>query len=95
MLAPHEIVVVGDRVFTDIVLAHHLTHPRTPWNRLIARLARASHHFGSALLHSSAAIGLSSYEMDSGLTASDVKVDWGKDSNWLLFGSDQPQKFSQ
>src|SRR6266536_4420455 len=32
-----------------------------------------SHHLGSARLHSSAAIGLSSYEMDSGLTASDVK----------------------
>ncbi|KAI9465920.1 mitochondrial PGP phosphatase-domain-containing protein, partial [Lactarius psammicola] len=49
-LAPHEIVVVGDRVFTDVVLAHRLTHPRTSWNRLVARLARASQSFGSAPL---------------------------------------------
>ncbi|KAH8996741.1 mitochondrial PGP phosphatase-domain-containing protein [Lactarius akahatsu] len=47
-LAPHEIVVVGDRVFTDVVLAHRLAHPRTPWTRLVARLARASHRFRSA-----------------------------------------------
>ncbi|KAN0130151.1 HAD-superfamily phosphatase [Lactarius tabidus] len=43
-LAPHEIIVVGDRVFTDVVLAHRLTHPRT----LIDRLARVARRFGSA-----------------------------------------------
>jgi phosphatidylglycerophosphatase GEP4 len=37
-LAPHEIVVVGDRVFTDVVLAHRLAHPRTLWARIAARL---------------------------------------------------------
>ncbi|KAF8268893.1 mitochondrial PGP phosphatase-domain-containing protein [Lactarius quietus] len=47
-LAPHEIVVVGDRVFTDVVLAHRLAHPRTPWTRFIARLARVSQRLGSA-----------------------------------------------
>ncbi|KAH9177566.1 HAD phosphatase [Lactarius sanguifluus] len=47
-LAPHEIVVVGDRVFTDVVLAHRLTHPRTPWTRLVTRLTRASHRFRTA-----------------------------------------------
>src|SRR6266702_4096573 len=48
MLAPHEIVVVGDHVFTDVILALRLTHPRAPWTRLIARLARASHRIESA-----------------------------------------------
>ncbi|KAH9050309.1 HAD phosphatase [Lactarius hengduanensis] len=47
-LAPHEIVVVGDRLFTDVVLAHRLAHPRTSWTRLVARLARVSHRFRSA-----------------------------------------------
>ena len=38
---------------------------------------------------------LRSYEIGSRLTASEVKVDCGKDTNWLLLGSDQRQKFSQ
>ncbi len=50
MLTPHEMVVVGDRLFTGVVLAHRLTHPRTPWNRLIPLLARTSYRFGSAPL---------------------------------------------
>jgi phosphatidylglycerophosphatase GEP4 len=29
---------VGDRVFTDVVLAHRLAHPRTPVARIAARL---------------------------------------------------------
>ena len=37
-LAPHEIIVVGDRVFTDVVLAHRLAHPPTLWARIAARL---------------------------------------------------------
>jgi phosphatidylglycerophosphatase GEP4 len=37
-LSPHEIVVVGDRLFTDVVLAHRLAHPRTLWARIAARL---------------------------------------------------------
>ncbi|KAI0292768.1 mitochondrial PGP phosphatase-domain-containing protein, partial [Russula brevipes] len=42
-IAPHELVVVGDRVFTDVVLAHRLAHPRTPVARIAARLGlRAS-----------------------------------------------------
>ena len=47
-LAPHEIIVVGDRVFTDVVLAHRLAHPNTFWARFVARLARASHRFSQA-----------------------------------------------
>jgi phosphatidylglycerophosphatase GEP4 len=38
-LAPHEIVVVGDRLFTDVVLAHRLAHPRTLWARIATRLS--------------------------------------------------------
>jgi hypothetical protein len=38
---------------------------------------------------------LRSYEMVSRLTASEVKVDCGKDTNWLLFRSAQLQRFSQ
>ena len=36
-LTPHEIVVVGDRMFTDVVLAH----PRMFWARIAARLGIA------------------------------------------------------
>jgi len=36
-----------------------------------------------------------SYETGSRLTANEVKVDCGKDTNWLLLGSEQRQKFSQ
>ena len=35
------------------------------------------------------------YEMGSRLTASEVKVDCGKDTNWLLFRSAQLERFSQ
>ncbi|KAH9965375.1 mitochondrial PGP phosphatase-domain-containing protein [Russula dissimulans] len=41
-LAPHELVVVGDRIFTDVVLAHRLSHPRTLAARIAARLGLAS-----------------------------------------------------
>jgi hypothetical protein len=54
-----------------------------------------SRHFGPALRHSSAAIRRRSYEMGPWTHRELGKVDWGKDSNWLLFGSDQLQKFSQ
>ncbi|KAI0254430.1 mitochondrial PGP phosphatase-domain-containing protein [Lactifluus subvellereus] len=47
-LAPHEIVVVGDRVFTDVVLAHRLAHPRTLWARVAARLGIALERSRSA-----------------------------------------------
>jgi len=40
-LAPHELVVVGDRIFTDVVLAHRLSHPRTLAGRIAARLRLA------------------------------------------------------
>ena len=40
-LAPHELIVVGDRIFTDVVLAHRLTHPRTLMARIAARLGLA------------------------------------------------------
>lgn len=40
-LAPHELVVVGDRIFTDVVLAHRLAHPRTLMARIAARLGLA------------------------------------------------------
>jgi len=33
--------------------------------------------------------------MGASLTASEVKVDCGKNTNWLLFGSDQGRKFKQ
>jgi hypothetical protein len=36
-----------------------------------------------------------SYEIGSRLTATEVKVDCGKDTNWLLLDSDRRQKFSQ
>jgi phosphatidylglycerophosphatase GEP4 len=41
-VAPHELVVVGDRIFTDVVLAHRLAHPRTLTARIAARLGFAS-----------------------------------------------------
>lgn len=37
-VAPHELVVVGDRIFTDVVLAHRLAHPRTVFARIASRL---------------------------------------------------------
>lgn len=37
-LAPHELIVVGDRIFTDVVLAHRLAHPRTLVERIATRL---------------------------------------------------------
>ena len=40
-LAPHELIVVGDRVFTDVVLAHRLSHSRTLASRIAARLRLA------------------------------------------------------
>ena len=36
-----------------------------------------------------------SYETGSRLTANEVKVDCGKDTNWLLFRSAQLERFSQ
>jgi len=33
--------------------------------------------------------------MGPGLTASEAKVDCGKNTNWLLFGSDQLMKLRQ
>lgn len=41
-VAPHELVVVGDRIFTDVVLAHRLAHPPTLTARIAARLGFAS-----------------------------------------------------
>jgi len=38
---------------------------------------------------------LRSYETGPSLTTSEVKVDCGKNTNWLLFGSDQGRKFKQ
>ncbi|KAI9511496.1 mitochondrial PGP phosphatase-domain-containing protein [Russula earlei] len=43
-LAPHELVVVGDRIFTDVVIAHRLSHPRTVLSRVAARLGLAPAH---------------------------------------------------
>jgi phosphatidylglycerophosphatase GEP4 len=40
-LAPHELVVIGDRIFTDVVLAHRFSHPRTLMARIAARLGLA------------------------------------------------------
>jgi len=37
-LAQHELVVVGDRIFTDVVLGHRLSHPRTLAGRIAAHL---------------------------------------------------------
>ena len=44
-----EIIVVGDRVFMDFVLAHHLAHSTTLWARFVARRAQASRHLASPL----------------------------------------------
>lgn len=41
-VAPHELVVVGDRIFTDVVLTHRLAHPRTLFARIASRLRFAS-----------------------------------------------------
>jgi hypothetical protein len=38
---------------------------------------------------------LRSYEMGPSFTASELKVDCGKNTNWLLFGSDQLRRFRQ
>ncbi|KAI0056141.1 hypothetical protein BV25DRAFT_1814552 [Artomyces pyxidatus] len=37
-LAPHELVVVGDRMFTDVVLARRLSQPASVWARIAQRL---------------------------------------------------------
>ena len=37
-VAPHELVVIGDHIFTDVVLAHCLTHPRTLFGRIASCL---------------------------------------------------------
>ncbi|KAI0067643.1 HAD phosphatase [Artomyces pyxidatus] len=37
-IAPHELVVVGDRVFTDVVLARRIGQPASVWKRIAARL---------------------------------------------------------
>jgi phosphatidylglycerophosphatase GEP4 len=46
-IAPHELIVVGDRIFTDVVLAHRLAHPRTLTARIAARLQLAPAQPGS------------------------------------------------
>lgn len=60
-LAPHELIVVGDRIFTDVVLAHRLAHPRTLMARIAARLglapARADSSPSDAGAGSSASVG--------------------------------------
>jgi phosphatidylglycerophosphatase GEP4 len=48
-IAPHELIVVGDRIFTDVVLAHRLAHPRTLTARIAARLRLAPAQPGSSL----------------------------------------------
>lgn len=48
-LAPHELIVVGDRIFTDVVLAHRLAHPRTFMARIAARLRPAPAQADSSL----------------------------------------------
>jgi phosphatidylglycerophosphatase GEP4 len=47
-VAPHELIVVGDRIFTDVVLAHRLAHPRTFTARIAARLRLAPTQPGSS-----------------------------------------------
>lgn len=47
-IAPHELIVVGDRIFTDVVLAHRLAHPRALTARITARLRRAPVQVGSS-----------------------------------------------
>ncbi len=60
-LAPHELIVVGDRIFTDVVLAHRLGHPRTLMARIAARLglapAQSGLSSGGAEARSSASVG--------------------------------------
>ena len=58
-VAPHELIVIGDRIFTDVVLAHRLAHPRTLTARIAARLRLAPAQPGSSL-----------DGVDSGLSAS-------------------------
>ena len=48
-VAPHELIVVGDRIFTDVILAHRLAHPRTLTARIAARLRLAPAQPGSGL----------------------------------------------
>ena len=47
-VAPHELIVVGDRIFTDVVFAHRLAHPRTLTARIAARLRLAPAQPGSS-----------------------------------------------
>ncbi|KZV68767.1 HAD-superfamily phosphatase [Peniophora sp. CONT] len=42
-LAPQDLIVVGDRVFTDTVLAKRLSHPSTVFSRIAHRLRLSSH----------------------------------------------------
>jgi phosphatidylglycerophosphatase GEP4 len=62
-LAPHELIIVGDRIFTDVVLAHRLAHPRTLMVRIAARLglvpapAQPDSSSGDAGAGSSASVG--------------------------------------
>ena len=48
-VAPHELIVIGDRIFTDVVLAHRLAHSRTLTARIAARLRLAPAQSGSSL----------------------------------------------
>ncbi|KAI0310855.1 mitochondrial PGP phosphatase-domain-containing protein [Amylostereum chailletii] len=43
-LAPHELVVVGDRIFTDVVLAHRLGHPSSFLARVADRVRFQQYH---------------------------------------------------
>lgn len=60
-VAPHELIVVGDRIFTDVVLAHRLAHPRTLTARIAARLqlapAQPNSGLGGAGAGSGASVG--------------------------------------
>ena len=58
-VAPHELIVVGDRIFTDVVLAHRLAHPRALTARIAARLRQVPAQPGSSSGNAGAGSGAS------------------------------------
>lgn len=59
-IEPHELIFVGDRIFTDGVLAHRLAHPRTLTQHASLRVFRLES--GSSLVGAGARPGASVWE---------------------------------
>lgn len=56
-LAPHELVVIGDRIFTDVVLAKRLGQPTSVFARIAQRLHLSSTNSTNPQLRSNDTVG--------------------------------------